>query len=147
MELFKVYADLNKEDDRLGLEPHQVSNENVKISPKIFTNTLCHFIKILPQKKDISKNLWVKKFIKKVKYSKEEIALAIYCRENPEEKIFTSYASGWVGAAIQNDFYIFIDLQAYPKVFLFLNLNLCSCFRNPNCGNDRKASQKKNKCA
>ena len=95
--IFKL--NYNKEDDRLGLEPSQVSNENVKISPKIFTNTLCHFIKILPQKKDISKNLWVKKFIKKVEYSKEEIALTVYCRENPEEKIFMSNAGGWVGAA------------------------------------------------
>jgi len=34
-----------------------------------------------------------------VKYSKEEIAISLYCRENPEEKIFTSTAGGWVGAA------------------------------------------------
>ena len=51
-------------------------------------------------KKDIDKNLWVKKFIEKVEYSKEEIALTVYCRENPEEKIFTSNASGWVGATM-----------------------------------------------
>ena len=99
--IFKL--NYNKENDRLGLEPHQVSNENVKISPEIFTNTLCNFIKILPQKKDISKNLWVKKFIKKVKYSKEEIAISLYCRENSEEKIFMSNAGGWVGAATGKD--------------------------------------------
>jgi len=37
-----------------------------------------NFIKILPEKKGIEKNLWVKKFIKKVDYSREEIALVLY---------------------------------------------------------------------
>jgi hypothetical protein len=44
-----------------------------------------------------------KKFIKKIKYSKEEIAITVYYRENSEEKIFTSNASGWVGAATGKD--------------------------------------------
>ena len=62
-------------------------------------NTLCHFIKILPQKRGIDKNLWVKKFIKKVEYSKEEITISLYYRENPGEEITANDASGWVGAA------------------------------------------------
>lgn len=44
-----------------------------------------------------------KKFIKKIKYSKEEIAISVFYRENPEEKIFTSNAGGWVGAATGKD--------------------------------------------
>ncbi len=40
--------------------------------------TLQNFIKKLPEKKGIEKNLWVKKFIKRVDYSKEEIALFLY---------------------------------------------------------------------
>ena len=35
-------------------------------------------MKILPEKKGIEKSLWVKKFIKKIDYSKEEIALILY---------------------------------------------------------------------
>ena len=31
------------------------------------------------------------------------MALAVYCRENSEEKIFTSNASGWAGAATGKD--------------------------------------------
>ncbi|MHB8276986.1 MAG: hypothetical protein ACYDIA_04960 [Candidatus Humimicrobiaceae bacterium] len=62
-------------------------------------NTLCHFIKILPQKRGIDKNLGVKKFIKKVEYSKEIIAISLYYRENPGEEITANDASGWVGAA------------------------------------------------
>ena len=66
-------------------------------------HALQQFIKILPQKKGVEKSLWVKKFTKKVDYSKEEIAITVYCRENSEEKIFTSNASGWVGAATGKD--------------------------------------------
>ena len=33
---------------------------------------------ILPKKRGIEKSLWVKKFIKKIEYSKEEIALLLY---------------------------------------------------------------------
>ena len=66
-------------------------------------STLQQFIKILPKKKGIGKSLWTKKFIKKIKYSKEEIAISVFYRENPEEKIFTSNAGGWVGAATGKD--------------------------------------------
>ena len=40
--------------------------------------TLQNFAAILPKKKGIEKNLWVKKFIRKIDYSREEIALALY---------------------------------------------------------------------
>ena len=33
---------------------------------------------ILPEKRGIEKSLWVKKFIKRIEYSKEEIALLLY---------------------------------------------------------------------
>ena len=99
--IFKL--NFNKEDDRSGLELSQVSHNNVEISPEIFMHALQQFIKILPQKRGIDKSLWVKKFIKKMDYSKEEIALTVYCRENSEEKIFTGNAGGWVGAATGKD--------------------------------------------
>ncbi|MHB8280754.1 MAG: hypothetical protein ACYDIA_24390, partial [Candidatus Humimicrobiaceae bacterium] len=99
--IFKL--NFNKEDNRLGLEPSQVSPENVRISPEIFMYTLQQFIKILPQKKGIDKSLWVKKFIKKVDYSKDKIDLSIYYRENSGEEIFANDASGWVRAATGKD--------------------------------------------
>ncbi|MHB1442052.1 MAG: recombinase family protein, partial [Candidatus Humimicrobiaceae bacterium] len=80
--VFKL--NFNKEGYRLGLEPSQVSPINVKILPEEFMNTLCHFIKTLPQKRGLDKNLWVKKFIKKVEYSKDVIAVSVCYRENPE---------------------------------------------------------------
>ncbi|MCL5772682.1 MAG: recombinase family protein [Actinobacteria bacterium] len=76
--IFKL--NFNKKDYRLRLEPSHISPENMKISPEIFMHTLQHFIKILPLKKGIDKNLWVKKFINKVDYSKDEIAVSIYYR-------------------------------------------------------------------
>lgn len=99
--IFKL--NFNKGGNRLGLEPSQVSPENVKISPEIFLHALQQFIKILPQKKGIDKSLWVKKFIKKVDYSRDEIAITAYYRENPGEDTMKSDASGWVGAATGKD--------------------------------------------
>ena len=64
--------------DQIGLEPSQSCLKYRKISPEIFTQNLQHFVKILPERKGIEKNLWVKKFIKKIDYSKEEIALILY---------------------------------------------------------------------
>jgi len=56
--------------------------------------TLQSFTEILPEKKGIEKSLWVKKFIKKIEYSKEEIAISLYYRENPGEEIIASDAGG-----------------------------------------------------
>ena len=95
--IFKL--NFNKEDDRLGFEPSQVSPENVIISPEIFMHGLQQFIKILPQKKGFDKSLWVKKFIKKIKYSRDEIAVTAYYRGNPGKEITANGAGGWVGAA------------------------------------------------
>jgi len=95
--IFKL--NFNKEDDRLGLEPFQGSSENVKISPEIFMNALQQFIKILPQKKGIDRSFLVKRFIKKIEYCRDEIAVTAYYRESPEEVIAKNDASGWVRAA------------------------------------------------
>ena len=40
--------------------------------------TLQHFLKILPQKKGIEKNLLIKKFIKEIIYSKQNIQISLY---------------------------------------------------------------------
>jgi len=42
------------------------------------SETLQHFLKILPQKKGIEKNLLIKKFIKEIIYSKENIQINLY---------------------------------------------------------------------
>ena len=54
--------------------------------------TLQNFTEILPEKKGIGKSLWVKKFIKKIDYSREEIALLLYYKglESPGSKISAS---------------------------------------------------------
>ena len=53
--------------------------------------TLQNFTEILPEKKGIEKSLWVKKFIKRLDYSREEIALLLYYKgiENADFKIST----------------------------------------------------------
>ncbi len=78
--------------DRIGLE---LSSESSKISPEIFEQTLQHFVKILPEKKGIEKNLWAEKFIKNIYYSKEEIAVILYYKRGSEEENSSNTASGY----------------------------------------------------
>ena len=64
--------------DRTGLEPSKILSDSSNLSPEIFMQTLQNFADILPEKKGIEKSLWIKKFIKRVDYSKDEIALTLY---------------------------------------------------------------------
>jgi site-specific DNA recombinase len=70
--------------DRIGLEPSKICFESAKISGEIFAQTLQHlqtlqhFLKTLPQKKGIEKNLFIKKFIKEIIYSQENIQINLY---------------------------------------------------------------------
>ena len=47
----------------------------------------------------MKKSSLIKKFIKKIKYSRDEIAVTAYYRENPGEEIAANDAGGWVRAA------------------------------------------------
>ena len=64
--------------DRIGLELSRSCSESLKISAEIFEQTLRLFVKGLFERKGIEKNLWAKKFIKSIVYSKEEIAISFY---------------------------------------------------------------------
>jgi len=75
--------------DRIGLEPSQVRPESSKISGEIFVQTLQLFLKTLPQKRGIEKNLWAKKFIKNIIYSKENIQINLYCSIDSEDFDFS----------------------------------------------------------
>ena len=54
------------------------------------------FTDILPKKKGIEKSLWVKKFIKRIDYSKEEITLLLYYKwvQGANPKISASDLAG-----------------------------------------------------
>ena len=73
-------------------------NVSLKISDRI-EQTLRLFVKGLSERKGIDKNLWVKKFIKNIIYSKEEIVLTLYYKRSFDEELSASPASGRVGAA------------------------------------------------
>ena len=80
---------LNYEEahNRIGLEPSKVCSESAQISAEIFAQPLQQFVKKLPSKKSIEKNLWAKKYIKHIVYSPEEIAISLYYqRDFPEKK-------------------------------------------------------------
>ena len=89
--LFRLNYSLS--DGRTGLVPSQSCSDSSNISPEIFIQTLQNFVGILPEKKGIEKSLWVKKFIKRVDYSKEEIALSLYYK-GPEGADYGISASG-----------------------------------------------------
>jgi len=61
-------------------------SESSKISPEIFEQTLCLFIKGLSERKGIDRNIWVKSFIKNILYSKEEIFITLYYKRGLEEE-------------------------------------------------------------
>ena len=61
--------------DHSGLEP---SEEWADLTPEMFQDTLKTFIKGLAEKRGLEKNLWVKKFIKNIVYSKEQIELSLF---------------------------------------------------------------------
>jgi len=67
--------------NRTGHEPSQLLSDSFIFSPEIFTQTLQNFTATLPDKRGIEKSLRVKKFIKRVNYSREEIALNLYYKE------------------------------------------------------------------
>jgi len=66
----------------------------LKISPEIFEQTLCLFVKGLSERKGIDKNIWVKNFIKNILYSKEEIFITLYYKRGLEKKDFLSSDCG-----------------------------------------------------
>ena len=68
-------------------------------------------------------SLWIEKFIKKVVYSKDEITICIYYRENFGEEAAKNDASGWVRAATGKD--------TNPD---FNKENLTSTGRGNSCG-------------
>ena len=90
---------------RNGLELSPSCSESEQISPEIFGQTLQEFAKNLPNKKGIEKNLWAKKFIKNIVYSKEEIAISLYYKRGYEEYDSPNIASGGLDSATgQNRF-------------------------------------------
>ncbi|MGB9762373.1 MAG: recombinase family protein, partial [Caldimicrobium thiodismutans] len=76
--------------DRVGLEPSQVCSESAKISPEIFGQTLRLFVKGITERKGIEKNLWAKKFIKDIIYSKSDIQINVYYSNSFENSDFSS---------------------------------------------------------
>lgn len=64
--------------DRVGHELSQSCSESAKISPEIFGQILQFFINGISQKRGIEKNLWAKKFIKDIVYSKSDIQINLY---------------------------------------------------------------------
>jgi len=69
---------------RTVLEPSKTLSDYSNLSPEIFMQTLQNFTEILPEKKGIEKSLQVKKFIKRVDYSRDEIALLLYYNRSGE---------------------------------------------------------------
>jgi len=56
--------------------------------------TFRRFVKGLFGRKGIDKNLWVKKFIKNIKYSKEQIAVSFYFKIDCEKEAGDIFGSG-----------------------------------------------------
>jgi len=92
-----VFTHNNKlSGDRLGYEP---TDEYSEVTAEGVKNRLTLLLKNLPKRKGNDKNLWVKKFIKNINYSKEEIRISLFYRTHSGESGSLRTASGRVGAA------------------------------------------------
>ena len=81
--VFKLNHNL-KTPHRTGYEPSRLCSKFPKFSVEIIISALKSFVSVLSQKKGIERNLLVKNFIKKIIYSKENIEILLYYRQNPE---------------------------------------------------------------
>ncbi len=87
-----------------GQREFELSSDPLKISSDSFQNVLKFFIKGLSERKGLDKNVWVKKFIKKIDYSKEEIAITFYYKRDCKEEERVIFGSGRAAAtATEND--------------------------------------------
>ncbi len=88
--IFRLKNDLS--GGRTGLKLSELFSET-------FQSTLQHFLKTLPQKKGIEKNLLIKKFIKEIIYSKENIQINLYFSKNFTLQDFSdsNIRDGWEG--------------------------------------------------
>jgi hypothetical protein len=81
--------------DRVGLE---LSSENPNFDPKTLERGLKSFVEKILKSKGVEKNIWAKKFIKKINYSKDEIEISLYYKESSEKSSETQIPSGRVRA-------------------------------------------------
>ena len=81
-------------DGHTGLGISEACSEKAKMSPKQFELSLKKFLQTLPKQKGIKKNIWVKKFIKGISYSKTEIAITLYYKKHSARQATAFMASG-----------------------------------------------------
>ena len=75
-------------------EGYEQNNANPKLSGDIFQQTLQCFIEGIKQRKGIDKNLWAKKFIKNILYSKSDIQINLYYSIGSETLNSSDFLSG-----------------------------------------------------
>lgn len=83
---------------RAGIE---LTETSPKISSESFMYSLNNLVKILDEIKGAERNLWAKKFIKNILYSKEEIIIRLYYKSDCGRGINVQPVSGRVAAAAE----------------------------------------------
>ncbi len=77
-----------------GQREFEPSSKVSEISSYDFQQILKFFTKGLGERKGQDRNLWVKKFIKKIDYSKEEISITLYYKVDCEKEESAIFGSG-----------------------------------------------------
>ena len=72
---------------------YELSDEKLNLSGDLFQQTLQCFIEGIKQRKGIDKNLWAKKFIKNILYSKSDIQINLYYSTSSDSVKFSDSAS------------------------------------------------------
>ena len=86
----------SKETGHFELEPN---DNDATLSAETFQNTLKTFSKEVDQSKGIERTLLVKKHIKQVNYTKDEITVSLFYKTSCVRENIKSPASGRAGAA------------------------------------------------
>ena len=79
--VFRLNHSVNT-DTRSGYEPSQVCS---KFSPEAIINLLQNFLSALAERKGMERNLFAKRFIKDILYSKENIKITLFYSENSKK--------------------------------------------------------------
>jgi hypothetical protein len=91
--------------------------------------TLHHFLKTIPQKKGIEKNLYIKKFIKEIIYSEENIQINLYFSKDfaPQNFSKSNFRDEWEGDNLKGNLY-----SENPKNLVCSNKNGSPFREEPN---------------
>ncbi len=120
----KIYLEnlifrLNKDPESGYRSGHELTQECSPLSSQTLQNILKIFLKSLAQKKGIEKNLLIKKFIKNILYSKEQIQINLYYSKDFDAFKNSNIPSGVGSGGDKKEKGASVSISENPQFVLF----------------------------